>query len=113
MLATMERVSYPHSTDDGPKSPKPVCYLIKELTRCWCRLVRAPIQFKPNFSELVVLHPFITGYEPRTFCNRPNRRAKLSIQRWMRQFPTLRAQVRSWVQWLQIEIQPTTAANLE
>jgi hypothetical protein len=27
----MERVSYLHSTDDGSKSPKPVCYFNKEL----------------------------------------------------------------------------------
>ncbi len=106
----MERVSYLHSTDDGPKSPKPVCYLIKELNPKWfmCQL-RFQTIFSP-FFRAGELNPFITGYEPRMQFAISLTAEQISQSA---SFQVQLAQNEEWVQWPQIEIQPTTGALVE
>ena len=72
MWATKERVSCLHSTDDGPKSPKPVCYLIKELKPEWfmCQL-RLHVIF-PHSSELASFFPLSQVMSLDVICNQFN-----------------------------------------
>ena len=65
MWATMERVSYLHSTDDGPKVRNRSTIWLKSSNQCRSCVDRVPIQHQTHFSELADFIVFITGYEPR------------------------------------------------
>lgn len=78
MWATKERVSCLHSTDDGPKSPKPVCYLIKELKPSGSCVNCVSKSYYAHSSELASFNQFITGYwVSYVICNQFNRWANI------------------------------------
>ncbi len=60
MWATMERVSYLHSTDDGPKVRNRSTIWLKSSNQCRSCVDRVPIQDWTHFSELAGFNVFIT-----------------------------------------------------